>query len=77
MFVVYSVAGAYVSLRRDLRVYFIESFLSLLCSAVDGARIVWGDLCSIFGGSLCQFVSTNLWQPCITEGTLLDLKTYR
>ena len=41
MFVVCSVAGAYVSLRRDPRVYFIEFFLSLLCFAVEGERIVW------------------------------------
>jgi hypothetical protein len=42
VFVVCSVACEYVSLRIDPRVCFIECFLSLLCSADEGERIVLG-----------------------------------
>jgi hypothetical protein len=52
VFVICSVACEYVSLRMDQRVCLIECFLSLLCSADEGEKIVWGGLCFNPCGSL-------------------------
>lgn len=51
---IFSVVEEYVSLRMDPRAYFIECFLSLLCSAYEGERIVLGGLCFNPCGYLCS-----------------------